>query len=158
MSMNHAKYEPLMISTDGREFKFTSDGPKGKIQKIVQFIETEDPSIYNLAFGDLLSDGYIDDHVKNDNKDRNKILATVAASVYEFTACNAGKYVFFTGSTPERTRLYRIALAINLEELSRDFEIFGMNIVKGCYCAKPFVKGVAYEGFLVKRKKIPSFM
>jgi hypothetical protein len=151
--MNHAKYEPLLISKDGREFKFISDGPKGKIQKIVQFIETQDPAIYNLAFGDLLPDGQVDDHIKNDNKDRNKVLATVAATVFEFTARNLEKFVFFTGSTPERTRLYRIALAINLEELCKDFEIFGMNMTRGCYYATPFLKGVEYSGFLVKRKR-----
>ena len=145
--MNHAKYEPLLISKDGREFKFISDGPKGKIQKIVQFTETQDPAIYNLAFGDLLPGGEIDDHIKNDNKDRNKVLATVATTVFEFTARNAGKFVFFTGSTPERTRL-----SVNLEELDRDFEIFEMSLVRGCYYAKPFLKGEEYSGFLVKRK------
>lgn len=151
--MNHARYEPLLISTDGREFKFTSNGPKGNIQKVVQFIETKDPTIYNLAFGDLLPDGTVDDHIKNDNKDRNMILSTVAAAVYEFTSRYSEKFIFFTGSTPERTRLYRIALTINLEELNFDFEIFGMKMIKGCYCAELFLKGKEYSGFLVKRKK-----
>jgi hypothetical protein len=77
--MNYERYESLLISADSLEFKFISGGPNGEIPKVVQFMKTSDPSIFNLAFGDLLQDGRVDDHVKNNNKDRNKILATVAA-------------------------------------------------------------------------------
>src|SRR5437773_1149364 len=100
--MKYEKYEPLLISKDALEFKFVSIGPKGEISIVVQFIETDDKRIYNLAFGNLLPDGHIDDHVKNDNHDRNKVLATVAITVYEFTTRYREKLVFFTGSTPER--------------------------------------------------------
>ena len=150
--MKYERYESLLISKDALEFKFISEGPKGNIQKVVQFIETDDPTIYNLAFGDLLADGKVDDHVKNDNKDRNKILATVAATVYEFTFRYPDKLVFFTGSTPERTRLYRMALTTNLEELKSDFEIYGVNLVKKSFYAEPFTKSREYFGFLIKRK------
>lgn len=150
--MQYEKYESLLISGDSHEFKFISNGPKGNIQKIVQFVETNDPAIYNLAFGDLLPNGRIDDHVKNDNEDRNKILATVAATVYEFTAKYPEKLVFFTGSTAERTRLYRMALSNNLEELSEDFEIYGVDISGEDYLAEPFQKGKGYFGFLIQRK------
>lgn len=34
---------------------------------------------------------------------------------------------FFSGSTPERTRLYRMAISLNIEELEADFGIFGVN-------------------------------
>lgn len=64
--MKYEKYESLLISGDSLEFKFISQGPKGNIQKVVQFMETSDPAIYNLAFGDLQSDGTVDDHVKNE--------------------------------------------------------------------------------------------
>jgi hypothetical protein len=150
--MKYEKYESLSISKDALEFKFVSMGPKGEIQKVVQFIETENPDIYNLAFGDLMPHGEVNDAVKNDNKDRNKVLATVAAAIYEFTVHYSEKYVFFTGSTPERTRLYRMALANNLDELNVDFEIYGVILMKGLYFIKPFVKGVGYLGFLIKRK------
>lgn len=39
---------------------------------------------YNLAFGNTLEDGSLDDLVKNDNRDRNKILATVIFTVNLF--------------------------------------------------------------------------
>ena len=71
---------------DKLEFQFESEGPKGKIIKMVQFAQTQNKDIFNLAFGNLNDDGSIDDEATNDNKDRNKILATVAATVYKFTA------------------------------------------------------------------------
>ena len=92
--MQYERYESLSISRDSREFIFISEGPKGGITKVVQFIETTDPEIYNLSFGELLPDGKVDDFVKNNNKDRNKILATVAATVYEFTSSYPDKLVF----------------------------------------------------------------
>jgi len=150
--MKYEKYEPLLISKDALEFKFISDGPKGRIQKIVQFNETDNQDIYNLSFGDMMPDGMVNDCVKNDNKDRNKILATVAAAVYEFTAHYTDKFVFFTGSSPGRTRLYRMALTANFDELNGDFEIYGVILMKGLYFVKPFIKGVDYFGFLIKRK------
>lgn len=33
-------------------FEFTSEGPKGRIRKLVQFGETDLKDLYNLAFGD----------------------------------------------------------------------------------------------------------
>lgn len=150
--MKYEKYESLLISADALEFKFISEGPKGKIQKVVQFIATSDAGIYNLAFGDLLPNGGVDDHIKDDNQDRNKILATVAATIYEFTARYPEKMVFFTGSTLGRTRLYRIALTTNSRELEEDYEIYGVNLVRGAYFAEPFVKMKEYSGLLIKRK------
>ncbi|HTF30539.1 MAG TPA: hypothetical protein VK625_16915 [Flavitalea sp.] len=150
--MQYGKYESLLISGDSLEFKFVSEGPKGNIQKVVQFMETSNPAIYNLAFGNLLPDGKVDDHVKNNNKDKNKILATVVATIYEFTARHADKLVFFTGSTRARARLYRMAFTRNLEELKNDFEIYGVNLSNAAYFAEPFLKEREYFGFLIKRK------
>src|SRR5581483_11652539 len=98
--MKYEKYEPLLFSDEAHEFKFTSVGLNGEIIIVVQYIKTDNPIIYNLAFGNLLDNGEVDDHIKNCNQDRNKILATVAASVFEFTAKYPERYVFFAGSTP----------------------------------------------------------
>lgn len=148
--MKYKKYEPLLISDDALEFKFISEGPGGKILKIVQFIPTADASIYNLAFGDLMPDGTVNDLVKN--KDRDQILATIASIVYEFTSRNPDKFIFFVGSTPQRTRLYRMALTINFTSLETDFEIYGINLIEDVYIAEYFLKGKEYYGFLIKRR------
>jgi hypothetical protein len=96
-------------------------GPKGKIKMIVQFTSTDSPEIYGLAFGVLNNEGKIDDATINNNKDRNKILTTVATIIYDFTARHPNKFIFFCGSTPQRTRLYRMALTLNFEQLKRTF-------------------------------------
>lgn len=152
--MQYEKYDNIIASTDKLEFQFISDGPKGKIIKVVQFTKTENENIYNLAFGNMKKDGRIDDETTNDNKDRNKILTTIAAIVYEFTSVYPDKFVFFCGTTRDRTRLYRMALTINLEELRKDFRIYG--ILKGVdtFERVVFQTGVDYLGFMIKRKKV----
>lgn len=152
--MQYEKYNDVAASSDKLEFKFESEGPKGKIEKVVQFAQTQNEAIYNLAFGNYNKDGSIDDETTNDNKDRNKILATVAATVYEFTAQYPDRIVFFCGSTPERTRLYRMALTINLEQLKSDFRIYGVLKGMGTFERVLFRKGVDYFGFMVERKKV----
>ncbi len=70
------------------DFEFESEGPKGKITKIVRYSlqNANGISYCNLGFGDLnTATGKIDDLVISNNKDRSKILATVAATVLEFT-------------------------------------------------------------------------
>lgn len=149
--MNYEKYTELQISSDGLEYQFISTGPKGSILKIIQFRKIPGSNIFNLAFGNLNDDGSIDDLSVNDNKDRNKILATVAFVVYEFSK-DTDDLIFFAGSTPERTRLYRIAITSNLEILSADFEIFGVLQGQESFTDVAFEKGADYYGFLIKRK------
>jgi hypothetical protein len=142
-------YTSFDISTNATVFEFTSSGPKGEIKKIIQFSETKAENIFNLAFGNVNEDGSIDDVTTNDNKDRDKILATVAAAVYDFTGRYPEHYVFFTGSSGERTRLYRMALTINQQELTETFDIWGLREEGGF---EVFEKRRSYNGFLIKRK------
>jgi hypothetical protein len=152
--MRYDKYDNVITSSDKLEFQFESEGLKGKIKKVVQFAQTSNKGIYNLAFGNLNKDGSIDDETTNDNKDRNKILATIAATVYEFTAAYPDKIIFFCGTTAERTRLYRMALTVNLEELKKDFHIYGVLKGMDSFERISFRKGVDYFGFMVTRKKV----
>ena len=66
-------------------FEFLSEGPKGKIEKIIQFSLVNQDNLYNLAFGDRNRlTGEIDDRIVTDNGDSEKVLATVVAAVYAF--------------------------------------------------------------------------
>lgn len=150
--MNLETYSWGAVSADGLEYEFISRGPRGDIRKVIQFVETGHPLVYNLAFGDSQNDGGIDDQVRNDNGDRNMILATVASAVRMFCDRYEDVYVFFTGSTPGRTRLYRMALTIHFDELSVKLEIYGL-CTRRLTMVK-FERGVAYLGFFVKRKSI----
>ena len=130
-------------------FEFISEGPRGKIPKLIQYTPTNLKDVYNLAFGDKdLKTGQIDDMVISNNCDSEKVLATVISSVYAFTDKYPDSYIYSTGSTLTRTRLYRMGISKYLAEVVNDFEIYGE--VNNSW--EPFEKGVEYLSFLVKRK------
>lgn len=157
--MKRLKYD-LYINTDTTIFEFKSIGPNGEITKVIVFNATQSSEIYNLAFGDLVYNEVqkrytLDDSIITDNRDRNIILATVARSVYIFTEKYPEKIVFFKGSTLARTRLYRRAISINLEELSETFTIFGaIQNELGNVISIPFKANGNFFGFIIKRKKL----
>ena len=130
-------------------YEFTSYGNKGEVSKIIQYSETNLKGMFNLAFGDKISGtDELDDKVITDNGDSEKILATVVASVYAFTDKYQDVWVYATGSSKSRTRLYRIGITKYLPEIEMDFDIYGLHEGEWEY----FEKGIVYEAFLVKRK------
>ena len=147
--MHYEIYTELNVTDDLSIFDFTSIGKRGNIHKRIVFMPTERPDIYNLAFGHVGTD----DHKTNDNSvsnngDRNKILATVAFVVEAYTKRYPDRWVFFRGNTKEKTRLYRMAIGLNYNELSRKFDIYvhvGGDIV-------PFANDLEIVAFFVKRK------
>jgi hypothetical protein len=68
---------PIKPSLDKLYYLFISEGPKGRIIKIVLFQNIGENS-YNLAFGDF-NGGQVDDEVVSNNRDFVKVLSTVAA-------------------------------------------------------------------------------
>jgi hypothetical protein len=146
--MKFEVYTHLRINDDFSVIDFMSEGKKGYIPKRIVFSATEWEGVYNLAFGDINENGEIDDYCISDNGDRNKILATIADVVKAYTEKYPDRLIFFRGSTNERTRLYRMAVGLNLKELSRQFEIYAYvneEIV-------PFEKNLEITAFLIKRK------
>lgn len=130
-------------------FEFISDGPKGQVTKLVQYSETNLKNFYNLGFGDKdHKTGEIDDKIITNNGDSQKVLATVAATVYAFLDKYPDVWIYATGSNHIRTRLYRMGITNNLEEISKDFEIYGLEIGEW----QEFKRGAEYEAFLLRRK------
>ena len=83
--MKLPRYE---YTTEGQAtvFLFTSEGPKGKVKKLVAYSEMLEKDVYNLAFGDYNEEsGMIDDRTITNNEDSQKVLATVASTLYNFT-------------------------------------------------------------------------
>ena len=79
--MSNERYE-LREGLNAMTYEFSSIRPKGKIDKVVIYSEIDD-NVYNLGFGDKNIDtGDIDDLVITDNKDSQKVLATVAFTLY----------------------------------------------------------------------------
>ena len=130
-------------------FEFISQGPKGQISKLVKYSETNLKDMYNLAFGDKDSKtGKINDTVISNNGDSDMVLATVVSTVYAFTDKYPDSWVFATGSTKARTRLYRMGITKYITEIKKDFQVFGLRDDEW----EKFEKEVEYEAFLIKRK------
>jgi hypothetical protein len=149
--MTEPQYE-LFSDESSANFEFISIGNKGEISKIVVFSEV-DNNFYHLGFGDKNEEtGEISDLIVSNNGDSEKVLATVAACILIFTSKFPNAYVYATGSTESRTRLYRIGITNNLDEILQDFEVFG-EIIGQQGAFQEFKKGVKYSGFLVKRRE-----
>lgn len=131
-------------------FEFLSKGPKGKIRKLILFTLVRHPHYYNLAFGDVDPfTGSIDDYSVTDNGDTEKVLATVVASIYAFCDKRPDAWIYATGSTSARTRLYRAGINKYFDIVSGDFEIYGETENKW----EPYVKGKDYQAFAAKKRK-----
>ncbi|MFY8187393.1 MAG: DUF6934 family protein [Flavobacterium sp.] len=119
--MSNPKYQ-LNAEEDLTVFNFISEGPKGKITKIIEIKETNLKGFFNLAFGDKNQEtGTIDDTIVTNNNDTEKVLATVVSAVYAFTDLNPDAWVYATGSTDSRTRLYRMGINKYLSQVENDF-------------------------------------
>lgn len=130
-------------------YEFISEGNQGKISKLIKFSETSLKGFYNLAFGDKdLETGDIDDMSISNNGDSEKVLATVVSAVYSFTEANKDAWVYATGSTKARTRLYRMGISKYFNEVRQDFEIYGLK--EGEW--QDFELENDYDAFLARKK------
>jgi hypothetical protein len=146
--MQLEKYK-LETEDSATVYEFISTGPKGSIAKIIQFQTTANPQLFNLAFGDKdLLNGEIDDYVISDNGDTDKVLATVVDALFRFLELYWGVWVYATGSTKSRTRLYRMGITKYYHQIEPNFELLGYKDDNW----QPFVKGIDYEAFLIKKK------
>ncbi len=132
-------------------FTFLSEGQKGKIEKVVQFSLIYQNNLYNLAFGDRdYLTGQIDDKIVTDNGDSEKVLATVVAAIYSFCDKVPDAFIYATGSTAARTRLYRMGINKYYDIVKEDFKIFGQTKSEW----EQYEKGKDYEAFVVQKKSI----
>ncbi|HEY4147649.1 MAG TPA: hypothetical protein VGM41_01905 [Chitinophagaceae bacterium] len=148
--MNLDKYSYSKAETH-REYYFHSEGPRGRIKKMVRFQSSyiERTRCYNLVLGDWLEDNSIDHLVVTNNGDTEKLLATVAAIVMDFTLLFEDAVIYTIGSTVTRTRRYQMSISKTLDEIEEIFNIYGYT--KGQW--EIFQKNINYDAFLVSRKE-----
>ena len=101
--------------------------------------------IFNEIIGNI---NEIDDLKVSDNGDAEKVLATVVSALHVFFDYHPNVFVFITGSTKVRTRLYRMGISKYYDELTSDYTIYGLlnNEFEG------FKFGKSYDGFLTQKK------
>lgn len=145
----HQPTYPILYSEINQSYVFISRGKDRNIIKIVSFTELQ-PDVFSLGFGDYdPAIKSVSDKVVSDNGDMVKVLATVVSLIDVFTQNNPTAWVHFEGSTPERTRLYRIVIDRYFEDFSQLFEILGQ--VNENSDPEPFQKNNHYESFLIRR-------
>ena len=119
------RYE-LKAGNNLTTFEFLSEGKNDKILKVIQFQQMNIENLFNLSFGDRnYKTGEISDTVVTDNGDSEKVLATVVSAVYAFSDRYPTIWIYATGSTATRTRLYRMGINKYFEIVYNDFEIMG---------------------------------
>ncbi|MBC7553637.1 MAG: hypothetical protein H7257_06620 [Taibaiella sp.] len=140
---------PLSSEQTFTVFKFISEGHNGIIHKIIQYQETNEHGLYNLAFGDFdIGSSFLNDTTVSNNGDTEKILATVVSSLYAFCDVYPSAFVYATGSTISRIRLYRMGISKYYNEIIMDFHVYGQ-VGDSFY---EFELGKEYQGFLAQRK------
>jgi hypothetical protein len=147
--MKYEVYEGIAVQENFDRFDFISFGKNGPVGKRVSFSSTDVDNVYNLAFGDVDERGELNDISVSNNGDRNKVLATVVNIVISYTNRFPERWILFQGSTESRTRLYRMAIGLNLEELSVKFDIYGFvgnELVT-------FAKNLNVNMFLIMKRK-----
>lgn len=107
-------------------YEFTSVSSNKKIVKAVllESSKTAD-KLFNLALMDADDEGLLSDEVESRNGDLRKVLATVFQIIRHFLDRHPKAIISFRGNDERRHRLYRVAIAHELQYLARDFEIYG---------------------------------
>ncbi len=130
------------------DYEFESVGTKGVIKKVARFSLIAS-NIYNFGFGDLNEHtGEINDTAISNNGDGDKVLATVAGIISDFTGVYMGAAVFIQGSTSARTRRYQMGINKFWEQINAIFDIFGLKDE----IWHLFKKSENYTAFIARRK------
>jgi len=151
--MNLEQYS-VEAAKDFLEYNFYSEGPKGRIKKLIRFTKVEAPSFtfYNLGFGDWDDiTKTINDFVITNNRDAERVLATVSATIVDFTNHYPNAVIYAEGSTISRTRRYQMGINKYWKEIKPVFDVFGLTENEGFM---PFEKGMNYLAFVAIRKKV----
>jgi hypothetical protein len=146
--LNFEQYE-LKAEATFTVFEFLSEGPKGKIPKLVQYSETNIKDIFNLGFGDkdTLSDE-IDDTVISNNDDSRKVLATVAATVYAFTEAHRRPGYMQREAREPEPGFTELEYPLISRKIVIDFEVYGLK--NGEWVT--FTPNADFDAFLLRRK------
>ena len=147
--MNHSSYN-FNHDESALCFDFESKSDKKVIRKRIQYSPTEITWLYNLAMGDLLANGVLDDSTRSNNEDRDKVIATVVKTLIVFMNQYPDYYVIFQGSTASRTRLYRAVINRELDNALELFDIYG---VRADHSFELFQPDNHYIAFILTGKK-----
>lgn len=143
------KFYQYLTKDDSLWFEFESISEKKTVKKIVIFSPIdEDSYLYNLTLVDAFPDGSYSDNSITNNEDMPKVIATVIQILCNFFKKYPYKSVYIEGSSPARTRLYKIIITKELSEIEKVFGIYGVTDNK----LEDFEKNKNYHGFIINLK------
>ncbi|MCL2098563.1 MAG: hypothetical protein FWH23_07400 [Bacteroidales bacterium] len=122
MGYNIDRYE--IFADSSFDYYFFSEGPNGKIKKQVCFRETDLKNYYQLNFGDVI-EGNIKEDVVSDNKDTDKVIATISWILFRFVQQSPSRHVRFSGLTVSRKRLICRWMSQNYDKIIQYAHIYG---------------------------------
>ena len=103
---------------------FVSEGENKRIVKMVVFTPLG-KKLWNLGFGDLQYNGYIDDSVVSNNDDLIKVISTVAKITYEFSEKYPLRRIQIKPVDEKRKRLYNHVFRRHYATINANFDIIG---------------------------------
>lgn len=129
-------------------YEFLSEGPMGTIRKVVQYLPFYEGT-YNLGFGDWNEKVQkVEDSVRSNNMDRDKVLVTVAFTVLDFFKHYPGTTVLLEGSSQSRTRLYQMQIKSALHWINQFVHVEGF--FEGQW--EIFKPDGSYQAFAIRNK------
>ncbi|SEI43663.1 hypothetical protein SAMN05216327_101554 [Dyadobacter sp. SG02] len=139
---------PFQLVQDQAFYEFTSVSANKKIEKAVLLEQSRTVDrLFNLALMDADDDGEFSDEVESRNGDLKMVLATIFRIVEHFLDRRSDVVVGFRGNDERRHRLYRIAIAYQLQHLTGRFEIYGGKN-NAMFLFEP---NTAYEYYYIKK-------
>ncbi|MCF0074602.1 hypothetical protein LZD49_29225 [Dyadobacter sp. CY261] len=136
----------VKVLNDGGRFDFLSIGYTATHKAII-YNETEIPFLYSLTLAEVQWDGRLSVIINNSNADVKPTMATVSKTIETFTTNNPRAIVGFTGNTDAKIRLYRIAIARDLDKFLDKFLIWGVRSDTGR--REPFKPDQPYQFFFI---------
>lgn len=152
----HLDSYKLLARQDMLRFEFYSDGPKGLLKKEIEFTKLyamdRITSAYSISLLDMdIFGNYVRDKVATSNGDGDKVFATVAKAIIQFSNMYPKALIHAQGSTAARTRLYRIQISKMIDLIGQEFEVIGV-LESGVW--ETYEKDRPYSMFLAQRKAI----
>jgi hypothetical protein len=103
---------------------FESEGVKGSVFKIVA-LTLSDNNIWNLGFGDLKPDGFVNDSIITNNQDAAKVIRTVAKIAIDFLVQNPESIIEIKPVDDKRKRLYNSVFQRYYNDIEPNFNLLG---------------------------------
>lgn len=151
-----SSFYPLSVGDNRLTYTFYSDGPRGRIKKVIRYIriQIEHHIVFNLSMADVdKKTKQTREDVVSGNNDWDKIFRTVAESISLICGWYPDAYIQVLGNSSSKNRLYQMTISKQLEEIQLKYEVYGL--VNDRW--NEFQRNQQYRGFLFHPKKIGKF-